>query len=167
MRLFRGITGAIAIVSLTTLVQMIESTGVYSQEPNVSASDFELMRSDIRTKKAGMIADRMKFTDKEAEAFWPVYRQYEVELAEIMDKKVALLKDYMSHHETMTDQQAKHLVENVFDVDQRTLDLRAKCFGTLEKKLPAKTVVRWLQLERRLQLYVDAQLAKELPAIKH
>jgi hypothetical protein len=54
----------------------------------------------------------------------------------------------------------------VFDVDQKTLDLRTKCFGALEKVLPGKTIVRWLQLERRLQLLVDAQLSKDLPVIQ-
>jgi hypothetical protein len=131
----------------------------------MSESDFELMRSDIRTKKASLIADRMKFTDREASAFWPVYRQYEADLAAINDKKVSIMKDYMSRHEALTEQQAKQLAEDVFDVDQKTLDLREKCFGALEKAIPAKTIVRWLQLERRLQLLVDAQLAKDLPVI--
>ena len=54
----------------------------------MSESDFELMRSDIRTKKASLIADRMKFTDRKVSAFWPVYRQYEADLAAINDKKV-------------------------------------------------------------------------------
>jgi len=132
----------------------------------MSESDFELMRSDIRTKKASLIADRMKFTDWEASAFWPVYRQYEADLAAINDKKVSIMKDYMSRHEALTEQQAKQLAEDVFDVDQKTLDLREKCFGALEKAIPAKTIVRWLQLERRLQLLVDAQLAKDLPVIQ-
>jgi len=132
----------------------------------MSESAFELMRSDIRTKKARLIADRMKFTDREASAFWPVYRQYEADLAAINDKKVSIMKDYMSRHEALTEQQAKQLAEDVFDVDQKTLDLREKCFGALEKAIPAKTIVRWLQLERRLQLLVDAQLAKDLPVIQ-
>jgi len=51
-------------------------------------------------------------------------------------------------------------------VDQKTLDLRVKCFGALKKVIPTKTIVRWLQLERRLQLLIDAQLAKDLPVIQ-
>jgi hypothetical protein len=113
-----------------------------------------------------MIADRMKFTDQEAAAFWPVYRQYEADLAAINDKKVSIMKDYVSRHQSLSDAQAKQLAEDVFDVDQRTLDLRQKCFGALEKSLPAKTIVRWLQLERRLQLLIDAQIAKNLPGIQ-
>jgi len=79
---------------------------------------------------------------------------------------VSIMKDYVSRHQSLSDAQAKQLAEDVFDVDQRTLDLRQKCFGALEKSLPAKTIVRWLQLERRLQLLIDAQIAKNLPGIQ-
>lgn len=164
-RVGRAAVIMLAVVAAVTGHLAVPADG-RAEDQNMSPSDYELLRSDIRTKKATLIAQQIKFTDQEAAVFWPVYRQYEVELAAILDKKVALLKDYMTHHETMTDVQAKQLAESVFHVDRQTLDLRAKCFGMLEKSLPAKTVVRWLQIERRLQLYVDAQLAKELPAIK-
>ncbi|HEY7533865.1 MAG TPA: hypothetical protein VH681_13910 [Nitrospiraceae bacterium] len=155
----------ISLACMATLGQTVEPATARAEE-NMSQSDLELSRMDIRTQKAALIADRMKFTDKEADVFWPVYRKYEVELASINDKKISLLKDYVDHYETLDDKQAKKLTQGVFDMDQRTLDLRTKCFAQLEKVLPAKTVVRWLQLERRLQLLVDSQLAKDLPAIK-
>jgi hypothetical protein len=166
MPMLRGMASAVCVVSIACGIQVIEPVLSDGAERNPSESDFELMRSDIRTKKATMIADRMKFTDPEAEAFWPVYRQYETELAAINDKKVSIMKEYLSHYQALNDKRAKQLAEDVFDVDQRTLDLRAKCFGALEKALPGKTIVRWLQLERRLQLLVDAQIAQDLPAIK-
>jgi hypothetical protein len=166
MAQWRRAVGVICVVGLAGLCQIVDPTAGRGEEENVSQSDFELMRSDIRSKKAKMIADRMKFTDQEAAAFWPVYRQYEADLAAINDKKVSIMKDYIGHHESLNDKQAKQLAEDVFDVDQRTLDLRMKCFGALEKALPAKTIARWLQLERRLQLLVDAQIAQDFPAIK-
>jgi hypothetical protein len=160
-------TTVLCLAALGWVLQTGEPLMLYgAAQDAVSESDFELMRSDIRTKKAALIADRMKFTDREAAAFWPVYRQYEADLAAINDKKVSIMKDYVSRHDALTDQQAKQLAEDVFDVDQKTLDLRAKCFGALEKAMPARTIVRWLQIERRLQLLVDAQLAKNLPAIQ-
>ena len=166
MPMLRGMASAVCVLSIACGIQVIEPVSSDGAERNTSESDFELMRSDIRTKKATMIADRMKFTDPEAAAFWPVYRQYETELAAINDKKVSIMKEYLSHYESLNDKRAKQLAEDVFDVDQRTLDLRAKCFGALEKALPGKTMVRWLQLERRLQLLVDAQIAQDLPGIK-
>jgi hypothetical protein len=166
MTKLKWIVGVACIGCIASLCQMVEPTIAMGEEENTSQSDFELMRSDIRTKKATMIADRMKFTDQEAAAFWPVYRQYETDLAAINDKKVSIMKDYMQHHESLNDKQAKQLADDVFEVDRRTLDLRTKCFNSLEKVLPAKTIVRWLQLERRLQLLVDAQIAQNFPAIK-
>ena len=166
MNVSKRLVAAVCLACLGYLVQTVDPAPARGAGDGMSESDFELMRSDIRTKKAALIADRMKFTDREASAFWPVYRQYEADLAAINDKKVSIMKDYMSRHDTLSDQQAKQLAEDVFDVDQKTLDLREKCFGALEKAIPAKTIVRWLQLERRLQLLVDAQLAKELPVIQ-
>lgn len=166
MSMFTRISGIIGLACLVCLFQGVEPVPARGAAEGMSESDFELMRSDIRTKKAAMIADRMKFTDREAAAFWPVYRQYEADLAAINDKKVSIMKDYMARHDALTDQQADQLAQEVFDVDQKTLDLRVRCFGALEKVMPAKTIVRWLQLERRLQLLIDAQLAKDLPVIQ-
>lgn len=166
MNVSTRLVAAVSLACLGYLFQTVEPSPARGAGDSMSESDFELMRSDIRTKKASLIADRMKFTDREASAFWPVYRQYEADLAAINDKKVSIMKDYMSRHDTLSDQQAKQLAEDVFDVDQKTLDLRAKCFGALEKALPGKTIVRWLQLERRLQLLIDAQVSKDLPVIQ-
>ena len=166
MNVSKRIVAAVCLAWLGCLFQTVEPAPVRGAGDSMSESDFELMRSDIRTKKATLIADRMKFTDQEAAAFWPVYRQYETELAAINDKKVSIMKEYLHHHQSLNDKQAKQLAEDVFDVDQKTLDLRTKCFGALEKVLPGKTIVRWLQLERRLQLLVDAQLSKDLPVIQ-
>jgi hypothetical protein len=166
MNVSKRLVAALCLACLGYVFLTVEPAPVRGAGDSMSESDFELMRSDIRTKKASLIADRMKFTDQEAAAFWPVYRQYETELAAINDKKVSIMKDYVNHHQSLNDKQAKQLAEDVFDVDQKTLDLRTKCFGALEKVLPGKTIVRWLQLERRLQLLVDAQLSKDLPMIQ-
>jgi hypothetical protein len=154
------------IVFVAVVGQMVIPGPGTCGEEGISSSDIELLRSDIRTKKAARIADRMQFSNKEADAFWPVYRKYEVELAAINDKKIALIKDYMSHYETLDNKQAKELAQGVIEVDQMTLDLRKKYFGELEKVLPAKTVTRFLQIERRLQLFMDVQIASDFPAIK-
>ena len=45
----------------------------------------------------------MEFTEAEDAAFWPVYREYEAELAKINDDRMALIKDYAMGYETLTD----------------------------------------------------------------
>jgi hypothetical protein len=135
-------------------------------EEAVSNSDIELLRSDIRKQKVALITDRMQFTNREADAFWPIYRKYEVELAAINDRKIALLKDYVSRYDTMNDEQAKQLAQGVLEADQATAELRRRVFSDLAASLSPKTAARWLQLERRLQLFLDAKLAKDVPTLK-
>lgn len=153
------------MLCLITIWTMIAVPHAYAEEA-VSNSDIELLRSDIRTQKAALVADRMHFTNREADVFWPIYRKYEVELAAINDRKILLLKDYVSRYDTMNDDHAKQLAQGVLEVDQATVDLRKRFFGELEKVLTAKTAARWLQLERRLQLFLDAKLAKDVPTLK-
>jgi hypothetical protein len=129
---------AVCVVSIACGIQVIEPVLSDGAERNPSESDFELMRSDIRTKKATMIADRMKFTDPEAEAFWPVYRQYETELAAINDKKVSIMKEYLNHYESLNDKRAKHLAEDVFDVDHQDARPTGQVFPSAGKGAAGK-----------------------------
>ena len=110
------------ILCLITIGTMIAVSQAYAEE-TVSNSDIELLRSDIRTQKAALVTDRMHFTNREADVFWPIYRKYEVELAAINDRKIFLLKDYVSRYDTMNDDQAKQLAQGVLEVDQATVDL--------------------------------------------
>ena len=112
MRITRR-AGFVCLTTLACLALSAAPDSVRAAAEGISESDFELMRSDIRTKKAAMIADRMKFTDQEAAAFWPVYRQYEADLAAINDKKVSIMKEYISWHQALNDTQAKddHKIE--------------------------------------------------------
>lgn len=140
-------------------------SALYAEESD-SSSEFELLRSDIRTKKMTLIAERMEFSGKEADAFWPIYRRYDVEMAAINDKKVVLLSDYLQFHKTLDDAKAKEIARGVFDVDQRTLDLRKKYFEELSGVVSPKTAARFLQIERRIQQLVDVQIASRYPVIK-
>jgi len=154
------------VLNLCAVSQIALTDPALCADDSVSNSEFELLRSDIRTKKMALIAERMELSGKEADAFWPIYRQYDVELAAINDKKIALLMDYMHSHKTLDDAKAKELAQGVFGVDQMTLDLRKKYFDELSRVVSAKTAVRFLQIERRLQQLVDVQLASRNPEIK-
>ena len=49
----------------------------------------ELLRSDLRTQKVAVITEMMQFTEAEDAAFWPVYREYELELSRLNDERLA------------------------------------------------------------------------------
>ena len=73
--------------NLFILSEIVGPSSACSAEERVASTEFELLRSDIRTKKMMLISERMELSGKEADAFWPIYRKYDVDLAAINDKK--------------------------------------------------------------------------------
>jgi predicted GH43/DUF377 family glycosyl hydrolase len=126
----------------------------------------ELLRSDVKTKKVAIVTEVMQFTDEEAKVFWPVYREYELELAKIGDARIELIKDYARNYETMTDEKAKELIQRALKLEERRTKVKKQYFKKFDKVLPSKAVAKFFQLENQINLLIDLQIASELPLIK-
>jgi hypothetical protein len=63
----------------------------------------QLIRRDMRQDKRELIGEAMKFSQPEADAFWPVYTRYETDLNKLGDQKLALINDYADNFKAMTD----------------------------------------------------------------
>ncbi len=127
----------------------------------------QLLRSDARTQKAVVITEAMQFTDEESTAFWPVYREYELELSKIIDDRIELIKDYVQNYDNLIDEKAKELARKVFALEKRRTKLKKKYFKKFEKALSATIAAKFmLQVEEQINLLIDLQIAEELPLIK-
>jgi hypothetical protein len=123
----------------------------------------ELLRSDIRTQKVAIITQVMGFTEAEEKAFWPIYRQYDAEMAKLGDERVALIEEYARNYDKMTDEIADKLATKALDLEARRQALKGKCFEQVKKALSPRTAMRFLQVEHQLQLLIDLQIASSLP----
>ena len=133
-----------------------------TREANLKAYT-ELMRSDLRAQKAALITEVMGFTDAEDKAFWPVYREYELELTRINDDRLALIDDYSKTYDQLTDAKANELVTKALDLEVRRVALQQKYYSKLKTALPAKTAARVMQVEHQILLLLDLQIAASLP----
>lgn len=134
---------------------------VYAQEAYM-----EVIRSTIKAEKVAAITEQMEFTDAEAGVFWPIYREYDVKLATIYDERLALIRDYALYYEDMTDEKAKELIKKSFDIEERIIKVRKEYLGKFEKALSPIIAAKFSQLERRINLMIDLQIAAALPIIK-
>jgi len=137
-----------------------------SDSQKAADSDMQLLRQDIRSKKKQLIAANLKLTDDESTKFWPVYDQYTAELVKINDQKYALVKEYADAWGNMTDDQALSYIKRWLGVDEQVSALRAKYVPIVNKVLPGKKTATFFQLERRVQMMIDIQLASQLPLVQ-
>src|SRR5262245_4560488 len=126
----------------------------------------ELLRSDIRTQKVGIITEVMQFTEAEDAKFWPIYREYEAQLSKINDDRLAGIKQYALNYDKMTDEVADRLAHTALDLETRRHALKGQFYDRFKAALSAKTAARFLQVENQILLLLDLQIASSLPIIQ-
>lgn len=108
----------------------------------------------------------MKLTDAEATKFWPVYDRYTADLIKINDKKFALIQDYADHWGTMSDEQASRFRRDWLDVDIAITQLRQRYVPEVTEVLNGRKTATFFQLDRRISMMIDLQLASKLPIVQ-
>ena len=98
----------------------------------------ELLRSDLRAQKVAIITEVMQFTEAEDAKFWPVYREYETELAKINDDRIALIKEYAASYETLTDATADRLARGALDLEAQAARAQGEVLRALQVGAPAE-----------------------------
>lgn len=128
--------------------------------------DVDLMRKDIRSQKKQIIAANLQLTDVEATKFWPIYDQYTAELVKVNDAKYGAIKEYAANYNTLTDEHALGLTRNLLTVDQQVAQLRLKYVPIVSGVLSGKKTALFFQLDRRLVMLIDLQLASAIPMVQ-
>jgi 1-aminocyclopropane-1-carboxylate deaminase/D-cysteine desulfhydrase-like pyridoxal-dependent ACC family enzyme len=132
----------------------------------VTDQDVQMLRQDLRSQKKQIIAANMGLTDAEAVKFWPLYDQYTAETIKLNDTRYNIIKQYAQSYDTMTDAQADSLVKQSNALDESFVQLRGKYIPQFRKILPAKKTALFFQLDRRIGLLIDLQLASMVPLVK-
>lgn len=131
----------------------------------LTEDDIKLIRQDVQSIKEDIIRDTMQFSTTEGSAFWPVYRQYAEEQRGIAEKRFSIIMEYVKSLDTMTDAQADDLTRRMLQAEDDTQSLRKKYLPKFESALSAKRAAKFYQVDNRLTMIVNVQLASEIPLI--
>jgi hypothetical protein len=157
---------------MTLILLVVSGVGPPAQSPQTTERETkslnlsayaELLRSDVRTQKVAIITEVMGLTEAEDAAFWPIYREYDLEMAKLGDERMALIAEYARGYAQMTDAAADQIAGKALDLEARRQALRTKCHDRVKKALSPRTALRFLQVEHQLQLIIDLQIAASLP----
>jgi len=135
-----------------------------SDQQNIDAY-VTLLRTDVRQQKAQMLGEVMQLSAPDAAKFWPIYEQYDAELAKLNDKRIANIKEYASAYDEMTDAKADELIGKGLDYRKQRSELLAKYYELVRKSLGGITAARFIQIEDQLLLIIDLQIYSSLPVV--
>jgi hypothetical protein len=134
------------------------------QGPTID-STIALVRANMQADRTAFITTGMNFNDKEGAAFWPVYQQYDYERSKVDDRRAAVLKQYAQKYPNLTNAEAKAMADQMLDCESRLAELKKKYYKKFNKALPALTVTKFFQMERRIDLMMDIQVEASLPPL--
>src|SRR6266705_6525781 len=125
----------------------------------------EVVRGALKADRKVVIAVGMQLTDEESSGFWPIYRDYRVAMDKLGDGRIELVLEYADLYPNVPEDRAKQMLKKYSALEEKTVTVRNKYLKKLGKILPASKVLRFAQLENRLDLAVRVQVAASIPLV--
>jgi hypothetical protein len=154
---------AVVLIVMGVMMGMIVPAGIPQEK---EADSMQIVVEKIRADKKLVVAENMQLTEAEAKAFWPVYAQYQDELFLLRSRTAKLIKDYGDAYDKMTNDTAKKLLDEFMTIERLGPKLRQAYLPKFRKALPETKVVRYYQIENKIQAALFYELAANIPLMK-
>jgi hypothetical protein len=125
----------------------------------------ELLRSTYKADRQVLVAQVLELSEKESCTFWPLYRSYRADMDKIGDGLVKLVLEYADSYPNVPEETAKRLLKQYTALEKDLTAKRAWYLKRAGRTLPATKVLRWAQLESRMDLVLRLQLAGSIPVV--
>lgn len=147
---------------------LASAAGVAAQPADTSILEDQLFaeaRALLQEGRREIIADELRMSDQEAAAFWPVYDAYHSSVMAVRDRQAGIIGDYLKRYRAgeVSEDYAEELLDQGLDIKQDLLKVQRRYLKRFQKALPIRKVVRFYQLESKMDAQIDAQLAVAIP----
>src|SRR5580700_11357989 len=103
----------------------------------------DLIRSDVKQRKAETLAAVMQLSAADAAKFWPIYAEYDAELTKLNNLRAANIQEYARTYGQMTDEKADELIQKALAFDKQRSELLAKYYDRFKQAFGGITAARF------------------------
>ena len=119
--------------------------------------------AQIQSDKYAIVLKTLALDDAQVQVFTPIYDRYQVEHKVLFDRTADLLELYASNYESMTDDAAKKILKDWFSLQDDEVALTRKYAKHFEKVLPPAKVIRFVQIENKLDTLLKIKVVANIP----
>ncbi len=133
-----------------------------------SDTNMQILRDKVKADKKLVVAANMDLTEDEGKKFWPIYDAYQKDLQVINERLTKTILAYADAYNknSLTDAQAKKLMDDAIAIDEDEVKLRKSYAVKLGQALPAKKAARYLQLESKIRALLRYEMAAGIPLVE-
>jgi hypothetical protein len=151
---------------LIAFAVVLSFTAVSALSQDKPADTMQLVIEKIRADKKLLVAENLQLTESEASSFWPLYDNYQRDLAKLLERVTHLIDDYAANYRTMSDVTARKLIDDYVSFQSDRTKILGYYLPMFRKVLPEKKVALYYQLENKIYSAVSYGLAEKIPLIR-
>ena len=152
------------IISIAAVPAIAQTASKPAFTPSVDEG-LKALRDDLQHSRADLMAKNMTLTAEQAAKFWPVFEKYQQEQNVIIDDQLKTIQQFVDSYDKLDDNGALALANAHLDRDAKMVALRRKWLPEFQKVLPTKLAVRAMQIDRRLSLAQQFEIAAHIPLV--
>ena len=146
----------------TALALVLTASGARAQTVK---EKLDLTREAVESQRRVLVSGSLRLSDSEAKAFWPLYDDYEKERRPYDERANKLISDFLASAATVTDAQAKAMLDEAFRIDEGRVKVRRAWYDRMAKAIPPRQLARFYQIENKLDSVIRADIAKQIPLV--
>ena len=126
-------------------------------------TEIELALISKAAQKKALVLISMNLKDEVKENFGKLYDEYQLKLMKQRIGELTLISNYAKDHKNMTNENSDKLITEWLTVEETELALKKEYMAKFKKVMPSADVIRYFQIENRIQLANEANRAKAIP----
>lgn len=152
---------------IAALSMLIAGTGTAQVNDTFAelAPGIEMARAVAATDRKMLLSQEMQLTLQEAEAFWPLHAEYQASIKKVHDLRIKVITDYAAAYPDVTNEQADELLSDWFKHRKNLVKAKKKYVKRFQRILPGTKVMRFYQIDNKLDAIFNFKLAADIPLI--
>ena len=116
-------------------------------------------------EKRALFVAAMKLNSTDSAAFWPVYDKYEMERKDLGNKRIEIIKAFVSKYPAISNEEVDETVSAAIDINKEFDELLADYYDKVKDATNAMTAATFYQIEAYLQNEIQSEIQSRLPFI--
>ena len=151
---------------LVCVLAISAAVSVSAQEKKAAEPTPSEWRLKIQADKKGLVERAMKLTPEQGKKFWPLYESFQQDLERPRRDYARAILDYVAAGDSLSDANAKRLIEQALAATVAEARLREKHFKKVLGVLPAKAAARYAQIENKIEAVLRYETAAAVPLVQ-
>jgi hypothetical protein len=147
-----------------SLLCFLPATPVQAGE--AEEASMEILLDTLRSNKKAFVDVNLALTDEEARAFWPVYDRYQEGLTDVQRRLAQVIDEYSENFGSVSHERALQLVTEYMQIQQDQVALRQSYLEPISETLPGRKVMRFYQIENKIEAVLRYELAGTIPVVE-